>query len=92
MKANITVQNLKCGGCENTIITKLSLIEGVSKVIVHPQESIINLEYANPETLKKVKQVLKAIGYPDVNSHNNFIHKAKSYVSCAMGRFSSTPK
>jgi len=88
MKTNIAVQNLKCGGCENTIITKLSLIEGVSEVIVHLQESIINLEYANPETLKKVKHALAAIGYPDVNSHNNYVHKAKSYVSCALGRFS----
>ena len=34
MKNILNIQNLKCGGCANTIITQLSKLDGISEVIV----------------------------------------------------------
>ena len=35
MKNTIQIQNLKCGGCANTIITQLSKLDNVSDVKVN---------------------------------------------------------
>jgi hypothetical protein len=35
-----------------------------------------------------VKEKLKALGYPEDGAANNFGTKAKSYVSCAIGKIS----
>jgi len=87
MKIQIEVQNLKCSGCGNTISNALNQIGGVSKVEVNVESSIVDLEVVSSEVINEVKTKLASIGYPDSNSENSLGKKAKSIVSCAIGRF-----
>jgi copper chaperone CopZ len=88
MKTTIYIQNLKCGGCANTITKNLSTIEAVSEVTVNVEESSISLTYLNDEKLTEVKDKLKVLGYPEDGEANSLGSKAKSYVSCAIGKMS----
>ncbi|WP_417860148.1 heavy-metal-associated domain-containing protein [Winogradskyella sediminis] len=35
MRNTVKIQNLKCGGCANTIVTQLSKLDGISEVSVN---------------------------------------------------------
>ncbi|MCL6266957.1 heavy-metal-associated domain-containing protein [Flagellimonas myxillae] len=87
MKTELQVQNLKCGGCANTITTQLSDMEDVRDVQVNPDLSIVMFEYDDEQTVSKVKEKLKTLGYPSQEDENGVLLKAKSYLSCAVGRF-----
>lgn len=80
------IQNLKCGGCEATIISKLSRFKKVSKVSVNQELDAVNFEYDDQNELELVIQELSRLGYPPIGEKNPLSKKAKSYVSCAMGR------
>lgn len=88
MKTSIIVQNLKCGGCANTISTKLSEINNISDINVHVEESKVSFNYINEADAFAVKDRLKALGYPSIEDQNNIVSKAKSFVSCATGKLS----
>ena len=85
---SIIIDNLKCGGCANTITRQLSAMEGVKRVTVDLATSTILVEkdesVARTELLKKLTQS----GYPEVGT-TNLMQKAKSYISCATGRLSN---
>ncbi|CAM1349003.1 heavy-metal-associated domain-containing protein [Tenacibaculum insulae] len=85
MEQEIYIENLKCGGCANTIINGLKAIKGVDNVTVNVEKSAVTL-VANEVTLSKVKEKLANLGYPEVGDKNTVLHKAKSFVSCAVGR------
>ena len=85
MENKIYVQNLKCGGCANTITNKLKDIEGISAINVNVDESLITL-ICNESVLEKAKDILKKAGYPEDGEVNSIGSKAKSYVSCAIGK------
>ncbi|GAA3599580.1 heavy-metal-associated domain-containing protein [Flavivirga amylovorans] len=89
MNITLEIQNLKCGGCSNTITNKLSDIEHVSDVTTNNEENTVTFSYENEETLLEAKQLLYKIGYPIVGERNALTTKAKSFVSCAIGRMSS---
>jgi len=84
----ISIQNLKCGGCAATIIKKIKEVEGVTTVEVDVEQSEVKVELASESLLDKVKARLSQIGYPTLEEENTFGKKAKSYVSCAIGRVS----
>ncbi|MBC3759244.1 heavy-metal-associated domain-containing protein [Hyunsoonleella sp. SJ7] len=86
MKTSFEIQNLKCGGCANTISKKLQEIEDAKSIEINPEMNRVSFEHTHMETLNKVKAVLHAIGYPIVGDKNALITKAKSFVSCAIGR------
>ncbi len=88
MKTSIIVQNLKCGGCAKTISTKLSNINNVSDIEVNVEESKVSFRYLNEADASEDKDKLKILGYPSIEDSNSFSSKAKSYVSCATGKFS----
>ena len=88
MKTSIIVQNLKCGGCAQTITTKLAEIKDISKLYVDVDESKISFDYTNENDAIEVKEKLKALGYPSIEDNNDLLLKAKSFVSCATGKFS----
>ncbi|WP_304145244.1 heavy-metal-associated domain-containing protein [Mesoflavibacter zeaxanthinifaciens] len=88
MKTSIIVQNLKCGGCANTISTKLSEIETISNIQVDVEESKVTFNVSNSEDAIEVKQMLKSLGYPSIEDENGLVSKAKSFVSCATGKLS----
>lgn len=86
MKASIIVQNLKCGGCVNTITTKLSTIGNISDLLVDKDKSRVSFTYQSDIDLKVVKDKLVSLGYPTVDDENSIVTKAKSVVSCATGK------
>lgn len=88
MKSSIVIQNLKCGGCAATITYRLSKIDGVGDVQVNEQESSVTFSHEGEEEKTRAIAKLKELGYPPTDSENNFVSKAKSFVSCASGRIS----
>lgn len=86
MKTTINIQNLKCGGCANTIVTKLSEIDTITAVVVDNETDAVTFNYGPEESLIAAKAKLAAIGYPEVGDKNSIVSKAKSFVSCATGK------
>jgi len=86
MKITVEIQNLKCSGCEATIINKLSRLNNIKEVLVDHEYGSVTFNLNTPEDLEVVKKTLSKLGYPLVGEHNKFPTKAKSYVSCAIGR------
>jgi len=89
MKTTVHIQNLKCGGCVNTISKKLNSLDDVSEVTIEVEDNSVTFEYSEAHTLDVVKKTLADIGYPEVGEANNLTAKAKSYVSCAFGKLTS---
>lgn len=88
MNNTLKIQNLKCGGCANTIITRLSHIDGIDTVTVNNETDSVSFNYNNENTLNKAVELLSKLGYPVEGEQNPLSKKAKSYVSCAVGRMS----
>ena len=87
MKKIFFIQNLKCGGCANTIKKEIEQIEGVSNVIVNTDDDSVKLNSVNDVDLLIVERLNK-LGYPVITEENTILKKAKSYVSCMIGRVS----
>lgn len=78
----IEVENIKCGGCMNSIKTALLKIENVTKVTIDKETDTITI---NSNTDRAVfVNTLSNLGYPE-KGHNTLLHKGKSFVSCAVG-------
>ena len=88
MKTTLYIQNLKCGGCANTIIKNVSSIDAVTEVSVNVEENSVSFDYPTEEKLIEVKEKLKVLGYHEDGEANSLGSKAKSYVSCAIGKMS----
>ena len=88
MKSTIQIQNLKCGGCANTIIIQLSKLDNVSDVKVNNVTNEVDFNYNFENDLELVKKKLSDLGYPIEGEANSLPKKAKSFVSCAVGRMS----
>ena len=86
MKNNIEIVNLKCGGCANTIINRLCDIEHISDVEVDNDNNNVTFNYNSETDLEKATNLLSKLGYPIVGADNPLTKKAKSFVSCAVGR------
>ncbi len=89
----VFVENIKCGGCANSIRKKLISIEGVEAVDVTISEGRVIFELAediDPSAMQcLVEMQLKNMGYPKQGSVNGLESagaKAKSFVSCAIGK------
>ncbi|WP_297805907.1 heavy-metal-associated domain-containing protein [uncultured Polaribacter sp.] len=88
MKAEVQIENLKCGGCASTIKKAILAIEGVSKIEIDIEKSIVLITSEN-DNVEEIKLKLSKLGYPEVGDKNTVLHKAKSFVSCAVGRIDS---
>lgn len=86
MQKKIVVQNLKCGGCANTISKHITTLEDVSNVNVEAESSLVSFSYENELALSKVEDKLKQLGYPIIGDANTYLNKAKSFISCATGK------
>jgi copper chaperone len=90
MLQSITVDNLKCGGCANTISKKLSSMSGISDVRVDVDTGSVGFDGA-AERIHEVANALEQLGYPRRGTASGLlgaVEVAKSYVSCAIGRVS----
>ena len=92
MTKTFQVLNVKCGGCANTLKTKLEPIFGEVEVNldVMPREITLNIEDYEEQ---KLRDILKKIGYPMADEDLGFVEnttaKAKSFVSCTIGKVNS---
>ncbi len=82
----ILVENIKCGGCMNTIKSSLEKLDGITAVNVDDNKENINYEGTIEREI--VVEKLASLGYPE-KGNNNLMHKAVSFVSCAVGRINS---
>lgn len=82
----ILVQNLKCGGCANTITKAVQSIDGVTEVVVNKDTSEVSFNSNSEDLIDKVKTKLAHLGYPESDAQNTLVHKAVSFISCATGR------
>ena len=88
MQHIIEVENIKCGGCANTISRQLQKIEGVEKVDVDIENGRVTID-AQTGIRAQLVAALLAAGYPEKGSAEGIKAaraKAKSFVSCAIGR------
>ena len=88
MKKDVKVQNLKCGGCAHTISDSLNKIPGVqvTSVDVESGNVTLELESESDESMQAIANNLRSLGYPLEGDDNSIVSKAKSYVSCAIGK------
>lgn len=84
MREILTVNNIKCGGCEATVRDGLAKIEGVENIHVDSATGEVAFEYSDEASLQEAKLRLHKMGYTE--NAPNFIDTAKSYVSCMMGK------
>lgn len=88
MSYTIAVENIKCGGCANSIRSKLLDKALAQSVEVDIEQGQVHIE-GNPEWRDQVAIALAKMGYPEVGSVEGMkaaAAKAKSFVSCAIGR------
>jgi len=88
MKKSFEIQNLKCGGCANTIRKNVAQIEGIQQIEIDVEQHLVQFEAVDEAQANQVKEVLLKIGYPVVGSSNSVLTQAKSFVSCAVGKMS----
>ena len=90
----LEVANIRCGGCANTI-TKALNEAGFKEVNVdlscEPRK--VTADIADDAQLAQFKAVLRKLGYPlsgdEEGTIDNAALKLKSFVSCAVGKFST---
>jgi len=92
MKQTFEVENVKCGGCATTLKNKLKEFYGDIDVNLEVMPRQITLEI-NEDELETLKVRLRGLGYPlttdELSTFQNVGVKAKSFVSCAIGKMDS---
>ncbi|MBV7268426.1 heavy-metal-associated domain-containing protein [Winogradskyella luteola] len=88
MISTVKIQNLKCHGCANTIVTQLSKLDGVENVSVDNETDEVSFSHNSETIFETAKKKLSDLGYPMEGETNSLPKKAKSFVSCAVGRMS----
>ena len=92
MKESFEVFNVKCGGCASTLKSKLSKEFGKIEVNLNVLPRKITLDMKN-KNVDELSKALRELGYPlaaeEMSFMDNTSAKAKSFVTCAMGKMSS---
>ena len=86
----IEIDNLKCGGCEKSIVKGLLAMPEVADLVIDRAHQTVRFTGAAADR-DAVVQKLRAMGYPEKGSIAGFdagLANAKSFVSCAVGRVS----
>lgn len=87
----ISVENIKCGGCAGTITRRLNELDAVSDVQVDVETGVVSIT-GDESSKTEVTQLLLNLGYPESGTAEGLKAakaRAKSFVSCAVGKMSS---
>ena len=90
MTTTLEIQNLKCGGCAHTIISKLNALNSIRNVSVDTETNTVSFEHSLVDALETATKRLSELGYPVSGDANSIGKKAKSFVSCAVGRMAKS--
>ena len=86
----VEVENIKCGGCEDSIVKGINSVAQVTNLVIDREKQLVS--FSGEESIKQlVIDKLKSMGYPEKGSLAGLaagITNAKSFVSCAIGRIS----
>lgn len=91
MTYELQVENIKCGGCANTISTRLNELDIVDSCEVDVEQGLITI-HGDEAGRSEVAQLLFKLGYPESGTTEGLkaaAAKAKSFVSCAVGKMNS---
>ncbi len=91
MHFDIQVENIKCGGCANSITTGLMEDETINSIEVDIESGTISIEAEDSADRDAIAARLLKMGYPESGTVEGIAAakaKAKSFVSCAVGRMS----
>lgn len=91
MPYEIAVENIKCGGCANTIRTQLEKIASVNSCEVDVEKGLVKID-GDDAYRTEVSNLLLKLGYPETGTAEGIkaaAAKAKSFVSCAVGKMTS---
>ncbi len=86
----VHVENIKCGGCEKSIVKGLESMGGVSNIVIDREQQLISVT-ADESLREPLIAKLKSMGYPELGSVSGLeagLTNAKSFVSCASRRMS----
>lgn len=88
-EVQLQIENLKCNGCARTVKNGVLEVAGVvdAKVDLDQHQVWFAFEGESPE--EAVVKKLSSLGYPLKGEVNDLMKKARSYVSCAVGRMGS---
>lgn len=93
MKKSFEVFNIKCGGCANTVKSKLKEKFPDIDVSLESDPRVVSATIHSQEEEEYLLQTLKSLGYPsiheDLGGLEGALLKGKSFVSCAIGKMSS---
>jgi copper chaperone len=92
MHYDVKVENIKCGGCASTIRSKITDEIGVDDVEVNIDDGVVTIQ-GDENHRDSVVARLAQLGYPEVGSVEGMkaaTAKAKSFVSCAIGRIENS--
>jgi copper chaperone len=82
------VENIKCGGCMNTIRKSLESTAGIQTATPDNQTGVVDVTFdAEQIDTDQIAAKLAELGYPP-SGENTLGRQAKSYVSCMIGRMS----
>jgi len=92
LRYTVEVNNIRCEGCANTIKTTLQK-EGFSDIEVdlscEPRKVTVNVQ--DEASSAQFRAILRKLGYPlcdeKISLSNSATLKAKSLVSCVVGKF-----
>jgi len=90
----IAVENIKCGGCANSIRKGLLEDSHIHEVEVDIETGKVTID-GDEGVRDDVAAKLAHLGYPEVGSVEGMkaaAAKAKSFVSCAIGRIDNAVK
>jgi copper chaperone len=63
-KETLSIPNISCGHCVNSIKNELNELDGVKTVDGDPETKNITIDFESPATLVQIKETLKEINYP----------------------------
>ncbi len=88
MSYTISVENIKCGGCASTIKKRLEELDAVNTATVDVENGNVSIDGDEALRERVIAKLLK-LGYPESGTAEGIAAakaKAKSFVSCAVGR------